>query len=786
LGGKYYWYFNGTPLEITNTPSFSIANATVSNSGDYSVAFSISGCNSQQSAPETVTVNSLLAETPVLAAQQATLCEGATIQLSSAAISGASYEWFYNGGNGPVSLGTTQSPIFTINNATPTNSGLYTVQANVSGCVSNPSNGQNIQVLDQMGTAPILSVSSSVLCEGADLTLNASALPGSGVSYEWFFNNGSGQVSLGSTTTPTLQLNGLGTDASGLYSVVATNGLCETPLSNAVSVAIGSNIGPALTLTVDNDVICEGGLLELNSSIFPSFNVSYNWYFDNGTTTVLLGTTNLPTFFVQNMTDANEGIYTVTASVGNCETQPSNAQDIYVTNALAGAPTLTASATQLCTGATLALNSSIYPGTSVQYIWYFNNGTATTLLATTDVPTYFVNNATAANAGVYSVVVASGNCTTQPSNTAQVSVSNLAGQALQLAVSDDKLCKGETLTLNSSSAGPNMQYQWYFDNGNGAVLLGTTDVPTYFIENMAAANVGTYSVIAGNGFCSTPSSNLQAVSLVQAPALSADASTDADSPACRGELVQLNVTQVAGATYQWNGPQGFTASTPNPVLPSATTGQAGAYIATLTIDGCSFQAPAANVHVYTGIVAADDLFDVQFNLPLTEAVLTANDQTGNVQYWDIHIAEQPTNGTAKLVDGKLEYVPNHNYYGQDALVYEICNTDCPDDCATATVRLNVLGSQVEAPCFVPNIITPNGDGRNDFFTVPCLETTYTNNNVRIFNRWGDKVYEKDGYLNDWDSSYKGNLLPPGTYFYLIQLDKQHSDEVMQGYFTITR
>lgn len=877
-GGKYYWYFNTNPLEITNVPSLSITNATINNSGNYSVAVSFNGCNSPQSTPETVTVNNVLASTPVLNALQGTLCEGATIQLNTSSIAGATYEWFYNGGNGPVSLATTQAPSFAINNATQANSGLYTVQASVSGCVSDPSNGQNIQVLDQMGAAPTLTVSANVLCEGSDLTLSTTSLPGNGVSYEWFFNNGTSQVSLGSTTVPSLQLSNLSTSSSGLYSVVASNGNCLTPASNAQSVAISNNIGPALSLTADNDVICEGELLELNSSIFPSNNVSYNWYFNNGTTTVLLATTNLPTFFVQNLTDANEGIYTVTASVGNCETQPSNAQDIYVTNALVGAPTLavsaaqlcigetlalnssiypgtnvqylwyfndgttnvllattdiptyfvnnatttntgiysvvvasgncttqpsnsqaiqvtnalataptlTVSAAQLCVGETLALNSSIYPGTNVHYLWYFNDGTSTTLLATTDVPTYFVNNATAANAGVYSVVVASGNCTTQPSNTAQVSVSNLAGQALQLGISDDKLCEGETLTLNSSSAGANMQYQWYFDNGNGAVLLATTNVPTYFIDNATAANVGTYSVIAGNGFCSTPSSNLQVVSLTQAPTLTADASTDADSPACRGELVQLNVTQVAGATYQWSGPQGFTATTPNPVLPSATVGQAGAYIATLTIDGCSFKAPAANVHVYTGIAAADDMFDVQFNEPLTEGVLIFNDQLGNVQFWDIHIAEQPTNGTAKIVDGKLEYVPNNNYYGQDALVYELCNTDCPDDCELATVRLNVLGSQVEEPCFVPNIITPNGDGRNDFFTVPCLETTYTNNNVRIFNRWGDKVYEKDGYLNDWDSSYKGNLLPPGTYFYLIQLDKQNSDEIMQGYFTITR
>ena len=72
------------------------------------------------------------------------------------------------------------------------------------------------------------------------------------------------------------------------------------------------------------------------------------------------------------------------------------------------------------------------------------------------------------------------------------------------------------------------------------------------------------------------------------------------------------------------------------------------------------------------------------------------------------------------------------------------------------------------------------------FEVPCLEDTYKNNNMRVFNRWGDKIFEQDAYKNDWDGRFKGSLLPAGTYFYLIQLDKGNSDECLQGYFTITR
>ena len=73
------------------------------------------------------------------------------------------------------------------------------------------------------------------------------------------------------------------------------------------------------------------------------------------------------------------------------------------------------------------------------------------------------------------------------------------------------------------------------------------------------------------------------------------------------------------------------------------------------------------------------------------------------------------------------------------------------------------------------VITVNGDGINDTFVIPELERApedYPNNNLIIMNRWGDVVYEASPYNNDWDGThYKtGEILPVGTYFYIIRLD----------------
>jgi gliding motility-associated-like protein len=73
---------------------------------------------------------------------------------------------------------------------------------------------------------------------------------------------------------------------------------------------------------------------------------------------------------------------------------------------------------------------------------------------------------------------------------------------------------------------------------------------------------------------------------------------------------------------------------------------------------------------------------------------------------------------------------------------------------------------------IPNqIFTPNGDGQNDAYFVKGIEF-YPGSRITIFNRWGNKVYQRNGYLNDWDGysnmdKIGSKPLPVGTYYYLI-------------------
>jgi gliding motility-associated-like protein/uncharacterized repeat protein (TIGR01451 family) len=100
----------------------------------------------------------------------------------------------------------------------------------------------------------------------------------------------------------------------------------------------------------------------------------------------------------------------------------------------------------------------------------------------------------------------------------------------------------------------------------------------------------------------------------------------------------------------------------------------------------------------------------------------------------------------------------------------------------------ILANNVDAtiqevnPLIVPNIFTPNGDNVNDTFVIPGLDT-YAENEITIINRWGNHVYEKTGYKNDWG----GQGLVEGTYYYLLKVkNKTGVWDVYKGYLTLVR
>ncbi|TCD22067.1 gliding motility-associated C-terminal domain-containing protein [Pedobacter psychrodurus] len=81
---------------------------------------------------------------------------------------------------------------------------------------------------------------------------------------------------------------------------------------------------------------------------------------------------------------------------------------------------------------------------------------------------------------------------------------------------------------------------------------------------------------------------------------------------------------------------------------------------------------------------------------------------------------------------------------------------------------------------VNNILTPNGDGKNDFFVVKGLEK-YPNNKLSIFDRGGRLIYAIMNYQNNWDGYFNGKPLMEDTYYYMLDLG---ADGSIKGFISI--
>ncbi|MFH6996788.1 gliding motility-associated C-terminal domain-containing protein [Flavobacterium sp. FlaQc-57] len=103
---------------------------------------------------------------------------------------------------------------------------------------------------------------------------------------------------------------------------------------------------------------------------------------------------------------------------------------------------------------------------------------------------------------------------------------------------------------------------------------------------------------------------------------------------------------------------------------------------------------------------------------------------------------------------------------------------------------NSASASVEPICLtVYNEFTPNNDGANDLFRIDCIES-YPNNELKIYNRYGALVYSKQHYENDWNGTAnvsgvinRGDMLPTGTYFYVIAIG---DGTVKKGWVSIMR
>jgi PKD repeat protein len=515
-GATYSWTGpNGFTSSLQNP---TIASSTTAMSGSYTVTVT-NGCSANSST--TVTVNA----TPTAnAGSNSPICSGATLNLTTTTVAGATYSWSGPGGY----TSTAQNP--TRPSATTAMSGTYTVTVTANGCTATSS------VTATINTSPTANATSNTpVCSGNNINLSTNAV--AGATYAWTGPAGftSSAQSPSITNATTLM--------SGTYTVTVNNG-CSVTSSTTVTV----NASPA-ALAGSNSPLCSGSTLNLTTTTVAG--ATYAWTGPGGYTS----TSQNPTR--PSATTAMSGTYTVTVTAGGCSSTSSVSVTINAT------PTATASSNSpVCVGQTINLATPTVSGAT--YAWAGPSG----YTSTAQNPTR--PSATTTMGGSYTVTVTANGCTA--TSTTAVTVNTLPTAT---ATSNSPICAGSTITLSTPTVG-GATFAWTGPGGFTSAIRNPS------ITGATTAMSGNYVVtVTGSNGCTNTSTVTVTVNALPT------ATAGSNSPLCAGQTLNLSTPTVAGATYAWAGPGGYTSTAQNPNRTNVTTAMAGIYTVTVTANGCS-------------------------------------------------------------------------------------------------------------------------------------------------------------------------------------------------------
>ncbi len=548
-GGNYEW-FDATSGGTSLSANASFTTPFLLSTTTYYVQTTVNGCTSARTAV-TVTVNPI---PPAPTVSGTTICSGNTATLTATA-PGGTYNW-YAAASGGASLFTGAS--FATPNLTSTTT-YYVDATSAAGCTSS----RTAVAVTVNPIPPAPTASGATICSGGTATLTATA-PGG--NYEWYAaaSGGTSLSANASFTTPFLL-------STTTYYVQTTVNGC-TSARTAVTVTV--NPTPALSNTSFNQVICSEGS-SVPVTLTPDVSgTNFTW-----TATASASITRYTasgTDIIPAQTLVNAGLsagtvtYTVKPFYNGCEGV--NSTYTITVNPKPATP-LVSSNSPVCNGASLMLTTPAVA--SAIYTWTGPNG------FTSNLQNPEIANASAAAQGTYSLTITVNSCT---GNAGTTTVTVNSTPPTPVAGSNGSICAGETLNLTAGNIS-GATYSWTGPNGF------TSSIQNPATDNATVASSGTYAVTATINGCTGAAGTVTVVvnPIPPSPTLSSN------SPVCAGSSLNLTATSIAGASYSWTGPNGFTSTLQNPVIPAATPVNSGTYTVAVSTTGCT--SPASSITV---------------------------------------------------------------------------------------------------------------------------------------------------------------------------------------------
>jgi gliding motility-associated-like protein len=397
----------------------------------------------------------------------------------------------------------------------------------------------------------------------------------------------------------------------------------------------------------------------------------------------------------------------------------------------------------LCIGETKNVDLSAEPTPGVyinpQYLWQEMDVNGIWQDMSTETTNKYTKHFVNAKVGSYKyrLLVAetgninSANCRAN-SPTFELNVSPLP--AIPIANGPITVCVDDPIQLSVSNAS---SYKWTFPDGS------SSDQQSPIINNATANMAGTYLVTVTND-AGCQASTSTTVSVIPRPV----AIIDPVSPICKGSSTNLNAR--GGNTYRWVPATGLSAT--DDANPTASPTRTTTYTVYASNGFCESSAQVT-VEVYKDLIAAagPDLKIIKGNKTVINGSVSG-DNVGQVFWTPADYLDDPfkLNPTAKP--------PVSTTYTLNVL----SSTGCTS--STSEVFIEVYEKLI-----VPNSFSPNGDGINDVWNIIAIDT-YANPSVKIMNRYGQMMFQSDGYAKPWDGKHRNEDVPAGVYYYMIYLE----------------
>ncbi|MBL4753061.1 MAG: gliding motility-associated C-terminal domain-containing protein, partial [Flavobacteriales bacterium] len=747
-------FCQGDSVLLTSSPANSYSwspggdttqTISVSTAGSYFVTLTdtSTGC-SVTSAPETVTVGAAPVAT-ITPSGSTNFCLGDSVVLT-ASISDI-YSWSPGGD-------TTQ--VVTVSTA---GSYVVTLTDTASGC-----NATSAPVTITVGAAPTASITPSgptSFCQGDSVVLTASPAD----EYTWLPGGDTTQAIIVST--------------AGSYFVTSTDTASGCSATSAPeTVTVGA--APTVAITASGPTsFCQGDSILLTAG--PADN--YSWS-PGGDTSQTITVTTTGSYFV-----------TLTDTASGC-----SATSAPLTVTVGAAPTAsitTSGPMSFCQGDSVILTA----GPANNYTWS-PGGDTTQAITVSAAGSYFVT-ATDTATGC-SATSAPETITVGSVPTATITPSGTTA-----------FCQGDSVML---TAGPADNYTWS-PGGETTQSITVSTSGSYFVTLTDTATT-----------CSVTSAP-EAVTVGTAP--TASITPSGATSFCQGDSVVL--TANPADSYLWS-PGGETTQ-------AITVKTAGSYFVTLTdtATGCSSTSSPESVTIGASPTAAitasgstnfcqggsvvltantadnylwtpggDTTQSITVSASGTYAVLVSDSSgscfgTDNIlvsvnalPVADAGPDESTTQDSCVVLNatGGIGYVwsPSTNLTDPntqsptacpgETSVFYVTVTDINGCSALDSVTITIIeDSPVASVLSIPNTFTPNGDGKNEMWVIRTIEQ-FPTNVVNVYNRWGDKVFSANPYLNEWDGSSLGKQLPDATYYYIVDLGD--GTPAFRGTITIIR